>query len=123
MLKIKGTTIHINRGDIGVIDVGAVRDGETYTFTSGDVVRFQIMAAKACNNVILQKVVNVTEDTEVITFTLSAADTTIGGVISKPVVYWYEVELNPETAPETIIGYDDYGAKEFILYPEGVKVP
>lgn len=33
--------------------------------------------------------------------------------------YWYEVELNPETEAQTIIGYDEDGPKIFRLYPEG----
>ena len=53
---------------------------------------------------------------------LSSEETKIGNVISKPVVYWYEIEINPDSAPITIIGYDNDGAKELILYPEGVDV-
>lgn len=41
-------------------------------------------------------------------------------MVNKPTDFWYEVELNPDTAPQTIIGYDkETGAKIFRLYPEG----
>ena len=43
----------------------------------------------------------------------------IGEVINKPTNYWYEIELNPNTQPQTIIGYDEDGEKLFVLYPEG----
>jgi hypothetical protein len=52
---------------------------------------------------------------------LSKEDTKIGKKVNKPVDYWYEVELNPDTYPQTIVGYDEDGAKIFKLYPEGVK--
>ena len=50
---------------------------------------------------------------------LTEEDTKIGEVISKPKDYWYEVELNPDEEPQTIIGYDEDGAKIFKLFPEG----
>ena len=53
---------------------------------------------------------------------LHGAETKFGEVINKPVDYWYEVELNPETKPQTIIGYDEDGAKVFKLFPEGRDV-
>jgi len=43
----------------------------------------------------------------------------IGDVINKPTDYWYEIEINPETKPQTIIGYDENGEKILKLYPEG----
>ena len=52
---------------------------------------------------------------------LNKEDTTIGDIINTPIDYWYEVQLNPETNPQTIIGYDENGAKIFRLYPEGVE--
>ena len=54
-----------------------------------------------------------------VTIFLGKEETTIGEITSKPKDYWYEVELNPETLPQTIIGYDEDGAKVFKLFPEG----
>jgi ribose 5-phosphate isomerase RpiB len=54
---------------------------------------------------------------------LDRDDTKIGEVISKPKDYWYSVTLNDDTVPQTIIGYDDDGAKVFKLFPEGADVP
>ena len=111
-------TIHITRGDAAVISVGANIDGTAYTFKNGDIVRFKVFGKKDCEEVVLQKDVEATEGNAV-EISLTGEDTKIGEVISKPVEYWYEVELNPDTYPQTFIGYDENGAKVFKLYPEG----
>ena len=59
------------------------------------------------------------KDSESVEIFLSKEDTKIGDVISKPKDYWYEVVVNDDTKPQTIIGYDDDGAKVFKLFPEG----
>jgi hypothetical protein len=115
-------TIHITRGDAAVFKVGAKADNATYIFKSGDVVRFKVFAKKNCEDVVLQKDVEATDDETEVEIALNDEDTTIGEVISKPTDYWYEVELNPDTCPQTLIGYDDDGAKVFKLYPEGGAV-
>lgn len=109
-------SIYITRGDSAVFSVSS--DGER-KFQPDDVVRFTIYAKKNCNDVVLQKDVEVSEETDRVDFLLTESDTKIGNVISKPTDYWYEVELNPFTNPQTIIGYDDDGAKIFKLFPEG----
>ena len=112
-------TIHITRGDAVVFSVTANVGETSYTFKPGDVVRFKVFAKKDCSDVVLQKDVTVAKETEAVAVALGREDTTIGEIISKPTDYWYEVELNPETRPQTIVGYDDDGAKVFKLYPEG----
>ena len=112
-------SIYATRGDAAVFSVGATIDGTAYAFKADDVVRFKVFAKKDCSEVVLQKDVEATEGASVVEITLNKEDTTIGEVISKPVDYWYEVELNPATHPQTIIGYDENGAKVFKLFPEG----
>jgi hypothetical protein len=68
---------------------------------------------------VLEKDVTVEEETSVVSITLERTDTKLGGIINKPVDYWYEVELNPDTTPQTIVGYDSDGPKIFRLFPEG----
>lgn len=113
-------TIECTRGDACVFSVGATINDVNYEFQPGDVVRFSVFEKKDCADVVLQKDFSVTEATEAVEIQLESEDTKIGGVINKPTDYWYEVELNPETYPQTIIGYDSDGAKVFKLYPEGV---
>ena len=112
-------SIYLTRGDSAVFSVGA-NIGETeYTFKEGDVVRFKVFGKKNCDDVVLKKDVVVGEATNLVQIALDSDETKIGDVISKPTDYWYEVELNPDTYAQTIIGYDEDGAKIFKLYPEG----
>ena len=112
-------TIYCTRGDAALFSVGA-KVGETaYTFKVGDVVRFKVFGKKDCTDVVLQKDITVSEETDAVEVALDGDETSFGSVISKPTDYWYEVELNPETYPQTIIGYDESGAKVFRLFPEG----
>jgi len=111
-------TMECTRGDAVVFSVGAKRNGADYLFQPGDVVRFSVFERKDCSKVVLQKDVTVTEETGLVEIRLTGEEMRIGPVISKPVEYWYEVEVNPETYPQTIIGYDENGAKVFKLYPE-----
>lgn len=116
-------SIYATRGDIVFFNVSAKDHDQTYIFQAGDVVRIKVFAKKNADNVVLQKDFPVIEATEKVEILLTEEDTKIGEVISKPIDYWYEVELNPITNPQTIIGYDDDGAKIFKLYPEGADIP
>ena len=112
--------IHITRGDIGVIEVCAdAADGEQHIFKPGDVVRLCVHERKQPAKVVLLKDVTVESETTTVDIPLESHDTKIGAMISKPVDYWYEIEVNPDTTPQTIIGYDANGPKLFRLYPEG----
>ena len=111
-------TIECTRGDAAVFSVGTNIEGSAYQFRPGDEVRFSVFEKKDCSKVVLRKDVEVAEETELVEIELTSEDTRIGEVISKPTDYWYEVELNPDTKPQTIIGYDKDGAKVFKLYPE-----
>lgn len=112
-------TINITRGDAAAFSVSADFNGEPYEFRPDDIVRFKVFAKKDCADVVLKKDIKVTEPTNAVEMSLDREDTKIGEVINKPTDYWYEVELNPDTKPQTIIGYDDDGAKVFKLFPEG----
>lgn len=112
-------SIYCTRGDVVFFKVKALKNGERHTFEAGDVVRIKVFNKKGCHCVVLQKDFPVTENTQEVDVYLTSEETTIGDIISKPVDYWYEIELNPDTAPQTIVGYDDDGAKVFRLFPEG----
>lgn len=112
-------TINITRGDAAAFALTATVDGSPYRFQPTDVVRLKVFAKKGCEDVVLSKDFLITEESESVEITLTRTDTKIGGIISKPKDYWYEIELNPEATPHTIIGYDEDGAKVFRLMPEG----
>lgn len=120
MFKINDDlSIYATRGDALNFTLNAVDNDTLYTFRSGETVRFKVFEKKACHCVVLQKDFRVSADTQDVDINLTSEDTKIGEEISKPTDYWYEVELNPEIQPQTIIGYDEDGAKVFRLYPEG----
>lgn len=112
-------SIYCTRGDAVSFSVSAAVGESSYTFREGDVVRFKVFAKKDCESVVLQKDITVEALSASVTVSLDGSDTKIGGIISKPTDYWYEVELNPDTYPQTIIGYDGDGARIFRLFPEG----
>ena len=113
-------SIYITRGDIGMLVVNAeTLDNEIHTFTPGDIVRLRVFKKNKHDEVVLQKDVDIVVETQVVEFSLTREDTKLGDIINKPVDYWYEVELNPDTTPQTIIGYDLDGPKIFKLFPEG----
>lgn len=116
-------SIYATRGDIVFFAVSAEdEDHVPYKFQAGDVVRIKVYGKKDAENVVLQKDFPVLDVCEKVEIFLTEDDTKIGEVISKPVDYWYEVELNPNDDPQTIIGYDEDGAKVFKLFPEGADV-
>lgn len=111
-------TINLTRGDVATIPVSAV--GEA--FKLGDIIRIKVFEKKNCANVIFQKDFGVAEETENFELILTRNETKIGETINKPKTYWYEIELNPDTNPNTIVGYDEDGPKLFVLYPEGEDI-
>ena len=116
-------SIYATRGDIVFFAVSADEDGKPYKFQPGDVVRFKLFGKKDAETVLLQRDFPVSEECETVDIFLTKADTKIGDVISKHKDYWYEVVLNDDTLPQTIIGYDEDGAKVFRLFPEGDDIP
>ena len=123
MFKINDDlSIYVTRGDTVFFLVTAEENGEDYVFKAGDVLRFKVYGKKNAENVVLQKDFPVAEATDKVEVLLTSDDTKIGELIHKPRDYWYEVELNPLTNPQTVIGYDEDGAKVFRLFPEGKDV-
>lgn len=118
-------SIYATRGDIVFFSVSMEEDGTEVPFRAGDIVRIKVFGKKDAENVVLQKDFAVTNDSPTVEIFLTGEETKFGDVINKPTDYWYEVELNPDTNPQTIIGYDEDGAKLFKLFPEGddVEVP
>jgi hypothetical protein len=113
-------SIYLTRGDAAVFNVSATIGETQYTFKVDDVVRFKVFEKKNCEEVVLKKDIKVTAETELVEIALDSDETKFGDVISKPMEYWYEVELNPDTYAQTIIGYDEEtGAKILRLLPEG----
>ena len=122
MLKIEGKNIKITRGDYMPLTVTSNNIDETaYVFQAGDIIRFKVMEKKNVRNIFLEKDFTVNEISEEVTIELTADEMKIGELIDKPLDFWYEIELNPDTPKtQTIVGYDmEEGAAILTLLPEG----
>lgn len=115
-------SIYATRGDVVFFSVTADDNGILYKFQPGDIVRMAIYGKKEAESCVMQKDFPVTEVTEKVFIYLDEEDTKIGEIISKHKDYWYEIVLNPDTLPQTIIGYDEDGAKVFRLFPESEEI-
>lgn len=124
MFKVNNDlSIYVTRGDIVAFKLSAENsEGSDHTFQRGDMVRMKVFEKKGCDCVLLQKDFIVEAESKTVDILLTGSETKIGEVIHKPRDYWYEVELNPLTNPQTIIGYDEDGAKVFRLFPEGADM-
>lgn len=116
-------SIYVTRGDILFFSVAAEDNGKPFKFQAGDVLRMKVYGKKDAETVYLQKDFPVTATTETVELFFTEEDTKIGDTISKHKDYWYEVELNPDTNPQTIIGYSEDGPALFKLFPEGEDIP
>ena len=115
----ENNTLLLNRGDTVIFSFSAEKDGVQYTFKQGELLRLKVYGRKNADKVFLRKDFPVLADSAVIKLELTGDETKFGPVISKPTEYWYEIELNPDTIPQTVLGYDEDGPKVFMLYPEG----
>lgn len=116
-------SIYATRGDIVFFSVMATDGDFTYEFQPGDIVRMAIYGKKNAENCVMQKDFPVVTATDSVFIFLEETDTKIGSSISKPTDYWYEIVLNPDIAPQTIIGYDfEEGARVFRLFPESEEI-
>ena len=122
MLIIEGNYITSTRGDVLFFGVEAEDNGSLYEFKKGDILRLKIYGKKDAATVYLTKDFIVSQSGTKAEIFLPGEEMTIGEVISKPKEYWYEVCLNPDTNPQTIIGYSDEGAAVLRLLPEGEEV-
>lgn len=118
-----GTTLKVTRGQSGTITFGALTpEGEPYTFQVGDVLRLNVTKVNKENSVVMSVDTIIEEATTEATISITSFDSKIGTVINKPTDYWYDIELNPDSAiAQMLLGYDDEGPKIFKLYPESIK--
>lgn len=121
MIRIDGKTIKISRGDSGFIKLTiSLSATQKYEFQIGDKVQLRILEKKNYDNVVIKKEVIIQNICTEVEINLEEQDTTIGDIVNKPQTFWYEVSLNEI---QTVVGYDDDGPAEFIVYPAngGVK--
>ena len=93
---VRGDMLHIT---IDMVD----ENNENVEFKVNDVIRFKVFEKKNPANVVVQKDFVITTNTLEYYFEIPAEDMEIGELIDKPVDYWYEIELNPDTPQRTTI--------------------
>ena len=112
-------TLHLTRGDRCTFRAYVIdrKTQEKYLFPADCWVSFVVVAKKGytLEKPLLRKKVYVAQDTDEVEFTLTAKDTKIGNMIDKKEKYWYNVVINDDV---TILGSDENGEKQLILYPE-----
>ena len=115
-------TICATRGDAVYFPVEKKVGDTKYKFQPGDIVRFKVVEKKNYSRVVLMKDFLVEAEATSVNIFLDRFDMKFGEIINKPVDYWYEVELNPDTVPDTFIGYSENGPMVFKLLPEAKDV-
>ena len=118
MIKIDSDkTIHISRGDAVTINVTA--NSGTYEFKQGDEVKLRVYEKNGYDKEpVLEKEIKVTETTNSVLIVLTEEDMSFASDISKKQTYWYDISLNEVN---TIIGFDEDGAKKMVIYPAKLK--
>ena len=111
-------TIYATRGDVVYFPVEKKQGNSKYLFQPGDIVRIKVCEKKNYSKVLLLKDFVVEEETTSVNIFLDKWDMKFGEIINKPTDYYYEVELNPDTYPDTFIGHNENGAAIFKLFPE-----
>lgn len=132
MIAVEGTTIHYTRGDATKKDYNtlafeypifnhATREEEKYKFQLDDKITFVVINKKGyTQEEILRKEytlrdIGYTEPSEVAELPLTEDEMKNFPLSNKRQTFWYDIVLNDTT---TILGFDNEGAKQIIIYPE-----
>ena len=102
-----------------VVAKDVIKDNN-YRFEIGDIIRFKVIEKKNVKNILLEKDFEVQEECEEFFIELFASEMKIGELSDKPIDYWYEIELNPDTEKtQTIVGYEkENGPAVLTILPE-----
>lgn len=115
-MNIKNNTIEITRGNSLSLDVSIKNGNDDYIFQNDDKLGIAIYNKYGLNqNSLASKIVTANGGESTIRISLTSDEMKIGPMENRPITYWYEITLNGET----VLGYDENGAKLLILYPEG----
>ena len=108
--------IGITRGDNASFNLKVKQANNTYyQFKTSDLVYFNVKKNYADSTPIIRKIITFRNTTDTCTINLVSSDTNFGSLIAGERKYVYDISIN-ET--ETVVGYDNDGAKYFIIYPE-----
>lgn len=109
--------ISITWGDCGTIQLTARDNVE---FPAGSVLRLTVYGIQDPTEVTLQKDVTVAEASTTVAIDLLPEDTRFCDRSTVVQTYRYDITLNPDTAPQTLVGYEQQrGPKTFNVLPKG----
>lgn len=112
----KDKNIGITRGDNASFNLKVKQaNGSYYIFKNSDRVYFTVKKSYADSTPIIRKIISFSSQTDTCTINLISSDTNFGNLINSERKYVYDISINEV---ETVVGYDENGAKYFIIYPE-----
>lgn len=114
MLKIEGNKISMNKGDRATIRIKG-----NDIFNLGDKLKFSLIERNKYNEVVLEKILTITEETDTCFLTFTEIDTKIIDIMSGKRVFNYEIKYNDMLV---VIGANEKDENIFTIYPEVVKV-
>ena len=116
MIKIdSNNNIYITQGDKASIDIQIPLNDGFYEFQTTDILYFTVKRKYSDTQPVLRKILTFSQPATTATLILTSIDTNIGGLSNLPLNYVYDISINED---QTIIGYDENGAKNFVIYPE-----
>lgn len=113
MFKFTNNTFHVTRGDSGSITI-AYKDGSVLPGT----ICFRVYGKEELNSdPIINKEIEIGSGTTSYDLIIESGDTMqMDNPENEREEYWYELKIGPTN---TVLGYDETGAKIFYLYPTG----
>lgn len=113
MFKFQNNTFHVTRGDSGSITI-AYKDGSALPGT----ICFRVYGKEELNSdPIINKEIEIESGTTSYDLIIESGDTMkMDNPENEREEYWYELKIGPTN---TVLGYDETGAKIFYLYPTG----
>ena len=114
MFKFTNNTFHVTRGDSGSITI-AYQDG---SLLPANTLIFRVYEQNGFDSdPIINIVKNITGNSTTFTIDVDASETIkFDNPDRDKDEYWYELKLGPDN---TVLGYDETGAKIFYVYPTG----
>ena len=113
MFKFQNNTFHVTRGDSGSITI-AYKNGATLpasTLTFGVYRKNELDS-----DPVIWVEESLTGDLDSYTLNIFTDPNELENPTNGREEYWYELKLGPDN---TVLGYDETGAKIFYLYPSG----
>ena len=114
MFKFTNNTFHVTRGDSGSITI-AYKDG---SILPSSTILFRVYEKNGFDgDPILEQIGTPAGNTSSFVLDINSEKTMkFANPVGDKDEYWYELKIGPDN---TVLGYDETGAKRFYIYPSG----